>query len=1049
MIKKLFKRGLSLLLALVLVATTFFIFDPDLLKIDADAYVDVETAEAGAYLSEQTFYATETIYLKSGANDFQHYENFDYHTGSVTSPVDAIGKVYFKNDDVTEVSLYVNNAYKRDANRTQVPVGKLKINSVTVSEYAEMANGTASRTKGTQIATVSSGTLDYPISSGSLSDWTEGGVYIIEWVVAYKTKHTGDTMHYAFAYTGIYATPNDQAGVTLAARHQNDDATSHQYNFITGGHKVSGGNAYSAITDTSGNTKLDPLHGFVGQMNSSTGYTVVGGTDLFKLNSSYFPEKTGGGVAAQTFDETSCGGAAEGWGTVEVSTVHRTEASDGDITVGSYDSPNAQGKLRRGFSDNHTTVENHMTGVAYLLVDTSRYSNYKDIPNFRVGWLQLYAKSADRQNNVTNIYVATEAGTASANGYSVLGVDTGNFDNSNTNSCTRGLYTINGAISNGLKFVNFESRVTRDRGMSDHRMFVYSNVGFHTTTWNQADLREGYNSALCTYVDYQNLQKFASGQAGNYVEYYYNNLRAAGERLADPTDHYEESTLQNLKTYTETCKKAIREGSAPLVYFYVPEVIYINPIANSGDSSYPYTLQYYVDRLNEDDGKLNANGEQEKGNIYFHAKNATSVSISCRQMSEFGGGNVSVSLVSSSSQTNSLSTTMTGKISSYSTAYLEWTAEYVTASGQTMKATAYSCCYPSLLKGYNSDGSQHDNGVISSTAGAGYQGSRECVVTTTAWIVGAHSVDSRAYVISGTASGTATNNEDNGVNWDTYGAYISNWLADRSSIAPTAGSETDANFSALYNTGLIGGSGFWEKNASVTYSTGGKGTIYVDSSRYTNLNQVPNLYAGIDANNTDRNSKANGYGYNHGMDLNVKWYGGTGTEIARQDYLPEIWGGQNGARQVAKINAGFDTKTTGTQTIVLTAHSNVGFEGRNGYSSCYLACNFVDKSPLREAYENAIKKSQYLQEEYFTEAEWTSYHNKVIDVAARLLYPADGNKDYTAVANNLNNQVEKMEKAITATEETYTYELADGSPATAKRSDVLNQGTANVYHVLA
>ena len=65
MIKKLFKRGLSLLLALVLVATTFFIFDPDLLKIDADAYVDVETAEAGAYLSEQTFYATETIYLKS------------------------------------------------------------------------------------------------------------------------------------------------------------------------------------------------------------------------------------------------------------------------------------------------------------------------------------------------------------------------------------------------------------------------------------------------------------------------------------------------------------------------------------------------------------------------------------------------------------------------------------------------------------------------------------------------------------------------------------------------------------------------------------------------------------------------------------------------------------------------------------------------------------------------------------------------------------------------------------------------------------------------
>lgn len=1034
MIKKLFKRGLSLLLALVLVATTFFIFDPDLLKIDADAYVDVETAEAGAYLSEQTFYATETIYLKSGANDFQHYENFDYYTGSVTSPVDAIGKVYFRNNDVTEVSLYVNNAYKRDANRTQVPVGKLKINSVTVSEYAEMANGTASRTKGTQIATVKSGTLDYPISAGSLSGWTEGGVYIIEWVVAYKTKHTGDTMHYAFAYTGIYATPNDQAGVTLAARHQNDDATSHQYNFITGGHKVSGGNAYSAITDTSGNTKLDPLHGFVGQMNSSTGYTVVGGTDLFKLDSSYFPEKTGGGVAAQTFDETSCGGADTGWGTVEVSTVHRTEASDGDITVGSYDSPNAQGKLRRGFSDNHTTVENHMTGVAYLLVDTSRYSNYKDIPNFRVGWLQLYAKSADRQNNVTNIYVATEAGTASADGYSVLGVDTGNFDNSNTNSCTRGLYTINGAISNGLKFVNFESRVTRDRGVSDHRMFVYSNVGFHTTTWNQADLREGYNSALCTYVDYQNLQKFASGQAGNYVEYYYNNLRSAGERLADPTDHYEESTLQNLKTYTETCKKAIREGSAPSIYFYVPETIYTNPIASNGK----YNFSYYVDRISADGGSLSTSGTDASGDVYLNGStldHVISVTGSVATTSNDGGNGV-VKLDKTSTNLGSLVATIENK-ESYTTTYadytIKWEAVYVTKTGETM--TIYAWSYVHALPLWQTNQSS----VISSSAHAGYNSGTHTDTNqgVTGWIVGAYKVTARSYHINSASTGTI----DNGSVGDGRGGYKNNYI-ENSGYVPTNGND---NISDLYNESYNGGSGYYAKDGDVNWSDGGAGEIYIDSSRCENLAAIPYLYAGFDCNNHDSKT------------INAVLYGGWYSETSSKNpttySLASDTGFDTGERHLANLSEVPITRgTSTTDTFVLHAWTkNSAHTNRTAQASCYLICHFRDKRKLREAYNSALNKNIYLQQAYFKDAEWSAFTTAFDYTALYLCDPenATTQADMDAQAKTLTNQINKLVGAITAAEETYTYELADGSPATAKRSDVLNQGTANVYHVLA
>ena len=184
MIKKYLKRGLSLALALVLVVTTFFIFDPDLLRVESDAYVDVESAEAGAFLSSQTLYATETIYLQSGTNAFQYYENYSYATGAVASPVDKSGEVYFKNDDASAVYLAVNNVYERSTG-TQVSAGKLVINSTTVSDYTGLANGTeAYDGTGTIITSVTGGKLDYNITSGSLSGWTEGGVDIIEWLGA-------------------------------------------------------------------------------------------------------------------------------------------------------------------------------------------------------------------------------------------------------------------------------------------------------------------------------------------------------------------------------------------------------------------------------------------------------------------------------------------------------------------------------------------------------------------------------------------------------------------------------------------------------------------------------------------------------------------------------------------------------------------------------------------------------------------------------------------------------------------------------------------------
>ncbi len=1050
MIKHYLKRALSMLLAIVLVLTTFFVFDPDLLRIESDAYVDVESATGGSFLSEQTFNATETIYLKTGTSAFEHYENFDYNTGAVTSPVDATGHVYFKNDDATEVKLYVNNTYRR-SDKSQALAGHLKINGTTVSEYAGMTNGSSTRTKGTLVTSASSGTLNYTIASGSLSGCEEGSVYIIEWVVEYKIN---GKLHYAFAYTGVYAAPDDQAGITMAGRHQNDDATTHTYNFITGGHKVSGGNAYSAITDTSGNTKLNPLHGFVGQQNDATNYTITGGNGLFKLGSSYFPSKENGGVAAQSFDETSCGGSSDGWGTIEVSSNHYTEAVKDALNVGTYDNPDAndadnnnggaaQPTILRSFSDNYSTTESMCTGVAYLLVDTSRYSNYAQIPNFRVGWLQLYSYRTTRENFLDKIEITDSTGkTVNSAGYTI-NVDKGDMDESGPLSYTRGLYSISGPVSAGLKFAFFTHVVTRDRTVSDHRMFVYSNVGFHTTTWNQATLRKQYNDALCSVADYQNIADYASSLASNYTSYY-GLLKEVGEELADPTAHSKQADA-NLVANLQNFEKTISEGAAPEVYFYVPEVIYINPIATSNGK---YPLQYYVDRVQADKGALTTDGEKTSGNIYFHSANAVKViNLEYKWLSNYGGAQMNLTLGATSSPSGTLSTTVTGTIDSYANSYLEWTLTYVNKAGQTLKVTNYSCCYASKLDGSNQDGIKH-NGVISATSSARRK-SGELSLTTTGWIVGANTVDSRAYVIQSTTAGTATDNEDNGVNWDHYGAYVSNYLKDRATGGPTAGSQGDNSFGALYDSSKTGGSGYWASNGSVDYSTGGKGTIIVDSSRYTNLNQIPNLYAGVDANNTDRENSPNEHAMT--MYLYSRWYNGTDIELAKKTDLAENWGGNLPAdREVRKINAAFNAGFVGTQTAIVSAKGYFKRSGdeRTGYSSCYLVCTFKDKSPLREAFENTVKKSQYLQKEFFTDAEWSSYNAKIIDVASRLLYPEDGNTDYQTKANDLTNQVNKMVAAVTATSETYSYTKVDKSTATANRADVLKKGTATIYHVL-
>lgn len=102
MVKKTAKRALSVILSIVLMFTTFFIFDPDVLKIDTEAYV--AATQPTLTNDDVFFYVPEVIYLapsttgETGTVPFKWFadrENAD--NGEITKSVadKTAGSVYF------------------------------------------------------------------------------------------------------------------------------------------------------------------------------------------------------------------------------------------------------------------------------------------------------------------------------------------------------------------------------------------------------------------------------------------------------------------------------------------------------------------------------------------------------------------------------------------------------------------------------------------------------------------------------------------------------------------------------------------------------------------------------------------------------------------------------------------------------------------------------------------------------------------------------------------------------------------------------------------
>ncbi len=928
MIKKHLKRGLSLLLALVLVATTFFIFDPDLLRVESDAYAEVETVEQATPLAAQSLYATETIYLKAGSSAFQYYENYSYNSGKVTSPVDTSGSVFFENKDANAVSLYVNNVYKKGG--SQVSAGNLVVNSTAVSAYAGMSyNSTAPASGATKIASSSTGTLSYAITAGSLAGWVENGVYIIEWVVEYTIS---GTKRYAFAYTGIYAPFLGQAGITYDFQHSgdgdsynisdDDDARQEAFSFVTGVEAVAGGNAKSNLVSTSNNGYLAPLIGFVGKYNNADSYTVAGGMNTSHLSENgYFTSQAQGGVAATTQMIDRDGGDSEernGYAvTNDFNTYNKSLDSNGNSDFFKNGVPYVT--QHNNLYREQVYTEGWSTGVGYITVDRSRYTNYSQIPNLSVGWLELYQYRGTESNLLSWIHILDQASInfdAESNaGYSIA-YDSTNASGGTNDSLTRGLYKINGPIleTSGLLQIVFRTKTDRNRTFNDHAIICTSNVGLYTTTWNQNMVRTQYNAALNSIIDSYNINQYYTGSdKSTKYKTYYETLKLVAEELVDPTAH-SMAQASNLETITEEVVDSINSSFGSDVVFLVPEVIYTKPLGSNGTVQHHYGGVYVNNIYNTNTQKIEMQtGDNKVGQIYFGYKYATDIKISYTVKSDsqyavyyadshnadgFDGGTITLSgdangaseVVTMRQSTTSVSgattqATLKNNATKFITSstvlfchniydaddkycWLEWTVSYYDSNaGMTKTIKAYTYVYRTFYlpvggaaRNLNTGGDDDYNSIIGFMSGVHS-------ISDTGMTYYSKTTEGRQFIpyALGVQLGTGANlNHSSNL---AYGSLFRYPFAD-TTFEDTNGERGPADYlkdtidnSAYYPSSVPKNMGWASCDRNQDWLTlrskGGTGNITVDSSRYTSLNTLTGFGIGLYVTDNEAQNKGN------------------------------------------------------------------------------------------------------------------------------------------------------------------------------------------------
>lgn len=462
---------------------------------------------------------------------------------------------------------------------------------------------------------------------------------------------------------------------------------------------------------------------------------------------------------------------------------------------------------------------------------------------------------------------------------------------------------------------------------------------------NGDGLRDGRDAVLDSCVSHGILN------AGNYDIAYVTAAEITGDSIIDEKD-FRILINNGLKLDNNI---NISDAAGIDYAFYVPETVYLEPSENAS------VFSFYVDYDTSANGLGLRTGENTEGNILFVNRDADLIeSITC------SGADVSFSVTSSDTsclETKILSGTLANPIKEYETSVITWEVRYI-SGGVSHIARAYSTCYAPLA------------GNDSAIAAGGFAQTSKNIT----WMHSAMSITSSVWAtgLNSIAGG------ESGYKFSPNGNYPYTSAAGTYSLAVDGkGMNTKSNTSHGVSSSVSAESG--------------TGYLTVDTSRYTDINQIPGFRFGMDINNvTNDNEPASQY-----VEINSKRVFDCENQIA---------GEMSGYRVYDSAESGNNYSLPVDTT--LKSFNITGFASCGGFSrtdsvtgKLYIDINCVNKALLRSKYNGTLKT--ILMQGADEKAEGYESYFRIIRFAQSVLGNPSSDKDDIDHAVDLLDYIDK------------------------------------------
>lgn len=1011
MLKKIGKKAVSLLLAFVLIATTFFIFDPSVLMLRSKAVVDVKKL-VNTVEPTVKFYVPEAIYLNpvvgtgSKPYNFQYFIDSDENGTLRRSATQTTGTVYFS--------------------------CSAACTSITINWGDSVSPNVTENTHTNQIVkqTITGGTTS--VRDGSVK---VTATYVVE----------GKT-YSAHAYTYMYYPELDLLTGTASSyvyKASGNEPKLSAFSFITGVHKVGNKTDYDNTNERGVSNYYDQYNG----NHPDKGYygisPLIPGWAHVWENGKLVPGSSG--AIFKTADDG--------------------RIYDRDIIYGETESSLPTGFLDRGKGGVYFRERERASGTnktygginnswGILYVDTSRVTDYNQIPNLRGGFICHYYQRCGKRGEI-------ETFASTDNTISILN----NIDFRNGDGHSYGMSDadrLSGAVTSSDK--TYTMRATYKYRMdaaigSSSLVTMNQDFGLKVYPVNKKSLREAYRNAIENGWQSTTAKNHGwSSSAQSQWTTAYNNLdtalASAGEVLGRPyaTSSDVSTALSNLNNRVTACNNIVNanfqggENPAvlPQVNFYVPETIYLNPSDNQ-------TFQYFygVETNGNPTKNLALSTAASGAKVYFAGKNCspTKVKITVESSGDnetnwintnnsrldsisFGGSSFNGSNASANGKTYTsfpvniqcTAGKLDAALASSSYRFLKWTAEYE-VGGITYKAYAYTTVY-----------SPYDQAVAASTRAYNNRG-QESDLQSIAWIVGV------------TGSNTDGNRGIAETNFDP----IINKTNTPNISGPTGGTtqDTQGNYTTESSStktvrfeNRTGKAGDSNQGAEAVAPTG---KLIIDSTRFDNLQYVPNFKIGFLISYVKHG--------NHGMDrqrfgyylsdvssqtfTSPSGYGSTDWKIYNRDgnrgeYIKSFttyedvnnYTSDSVCKAQLVYHGTWNKEIRGSAKVIIMGAARYGGRrdstNRTGNSNnaniVPVDITIVNKSSLRSRYYDAVTLSR--QQDWYA-AGFNEYQNSILTMAINLEHPARTTINSTVNTANL----------VTRTGTTTAVHLRGGSSA--------------------